>query len=108
MSKSIRKANKKAAHNPLYKTKLPGGVRMEDRKDANLRSVIVSEKSERKGRKYLAPVLPHEFERKEQYEGSLRVPVGPEWTTKEVFQRNTRPRVVVKQGVVKPMERPLM
>ncbi|KAK0846901.1 hypothetical protein LTR02_014393 [Friedmanniomyces endolithicus] len=107
LSKSIRKANKKAAHNPLYKTKLPGGVRMEDRKDANLRSVIVSEKSERKGRKYLAPVLPHEFERKEQYEGSLRVPVGPEWTTKEVFQRNTRPRVVVKQGVVKPMKRPL-
>ncbi|KAK1810739.1 hypothetical protein LTR12_014893 [Friedmanniomyces endolithicus] len=108
LSKSIRKANKKAAHNPLYKTKLPGGVRMEDRKDANLRNVIVSEKSERKGKKYLAPVLPHEFERKEQYEGSLRVPVGPEWTTKEVFQRNTRPRVVVKQGVVKPMERPLM
>ncbi|TKA67228.1 hypothetical protein B0A55_08560, partial [Friedmanniomyces simplex] len=25
LSKSIRKANKKAAHNPLYKTKLPGG-----------------------------------------------------------------------------------
>ncbi|KAK1084685.1 hypothetical protein LTR33_002523 [Friedmanniomyces endolithicus] len=108
LSKSIRKANKKAAHNPLYKTKLAGGVKMEDRKDANLRNVIVSEKSERKGKKYLAIVLPHEFERKEQYEGSLRVPVGPEWTTKEVFQRNTRPRVVVKQGVVKPMERPLM
>ncbi|KAK0305872.1 hypothetical protein LTR01_006656 [Friedmanniomyces endolithicus] len=108
LSKSIRKANKKAAHNPLYKTKLPGGVKMEDRKDAHLRNVIVSEKSERKGRKYLAPVLPHDFERKEQYEGSLRVPVGPEWTTKEVFQRNTRPRVVVKQGVVKPMERPFM
>jgi len=108
LSKSIKKANQRAKHNPLYKTKLPGGVKAENRKDRKLDNVIVSEKQDRKGKKYLAPMLPHEFERKEQYERSLRVPMGPEWTTKEVFQRNTRPRVVVRQGIVAPMEKPVV
>ncbi|KAI7124003.1 hypothetical protein KC317_g19951 [Hortaea werneckii] len=54
-------------------------------------------------------MLPHGFEQKEQYERSLRVPVGPEWTTKETFQRATRPRVVVKPGaVIQPMEKPMV
>ncbi|USW51889.1 Putative small-subunit processome, Utp14 protein [Septoria linicola] len=98
LSKKIRKANKTAAHNPLYKTKL-AGVRAADRKDAHLDKVIVSEKQDRKGKKYLAPVLPHEFETREQYERSRRLPMGPEWTTKEVHQKMTRPRVIVKRGV---------
>ncbi|KAK5739168.1 hypothetical protein LTR17_005469 [Elasticomyces elasticus] len=110
LSKSIRKSNARAAHNPLFKTRLPGGgVGVEQRRDRGKVNVIVSEKAERKGKKYLAPVLPHGFGRKEEYEGALRVPVGPEWTTKEVFQRGTRPRVVVRPGaVVGAMERPMM
>ncbi|KXL48999.1 MAG: hypothetical protein FE78DRAFT_76710 [Acidomyces sp. 'richmondensis'] len=109
LSKSIRKANKKAAHNPLFKHKLPGGVKPEQRKDAKLDRVIISEKQDRKGKKYLAPMLPHEFETKVQYEGSLRLPVGPEWSTKEVFQRETRPRVVVQRGrVVEAIQKPLV
>ncbi|EME45232.1 hypothetical protein DOTSEDRAFT_104188, partial [Dothistroma septosporum NZE10] len=106
LSRSIRKANKKAAHNPLWKTKLDG-VKQIDRKDAKLTNVIVSEKADRKGKKYLAPVLPHQYETKEQYERSRRLPMGPEWTTKEVHQRMTKPRVVVQKGVnVKALERP--
>ena len=110
LSKSIRKSNARARHNPLYKTKLPGGgVKAEDRRDAKLENVIVSEKGNRKGKVYQAPMLPHGFETKGQYERSLRLPVGPEWTTKETFQRQTRPRVVVKPGqVVEAMERPLV
>ncbi|RMY06121.1 hypothetical protein D0868_06033 [Hortaea werneckii] len=108
LSRSIQKANKKQQHNPLFKHKLPGGVRPEQRKDARLPNVIISEKKDRKGGKYQAPMLPHGFEQKEQYERSLRVPVGPEWTTKETFQRATRPRVVVKPGaVIQPMEKPM-
>ena len=83
-------------------------MRAADRRDARLKNVVISEAQQRKAKKYLASQLPHGFERREQYERSLRVPVGPEWTTKEVFQRSTRPRVVVKQGVVAPMERPLV
>ncbi|KAK4542967.1 hypothetical protein LTR36_005965 [Oleoguttula mirabilis] len=111
LSKSLRKANARQRHNPLFKTRLPGGVKAEERQDARkgMERVIVSEKRDRKGKVYLAPVLPHGFEAREQYERSLRVPVGPEWTTKEVFQRGTRPRVVVRPGVVVgAMEKPLV
>lgn len=117
LSKSIRKANARAKHNPLFKTKL-AGIKPEDRKDFHLDRVIISQKGGgggvdggggvvRKGKKYLATQLPHEFQTKEQYERSRRMPVGPEWTTKEVHQRMTRPRVVVRKGVnVEALSRP--
>lgn len=108
LSKTDKKANAHKKHNPLHKTKV-AGVKKEDRKDARLPNVIISEKQNRKGKQYLAPILPHGFETKTQYERSLRLPMGPEWSTKEVFQRATRPRVVVKPGtVVEAMERPLV
>lgn len=108
LSRSLRRANARQRHNPLYKTKTPG-VAQANRKDAALENVIISEKTDRKGKGYLAPILPHGFETKEQYERSLRLPVGPEWSTKEVFQRGTRPRVVVKPGsVIEAMERPMV
>ncbi|KAH0376973.1 Utp14-domain-containing protein, partial [Aureobasidium melanogenum] len=107
LSKATRKQNKRIAHNPLHK-KVTEGVKAANRKDAKLNNVIISEAQQRKGKKYLASTLPHQFEKREQYERSLRVPVGPEWTTKETFQRNTRPRVVVKQGIIAPMEKPLL
>jgi U3 small nucleolar RNA-associated protein 14 len=108
LSKKDKKVNARAKHNPLFKSKI-AGVRAADRKDAKLKNVIISEKNERRGRKYLAPVLPHEFESKEQYERSRRLPMGPEWTTKEVHQKSTKPRVVVKAGVVvTALERPIV
>lgn len=108
LTKSIRKANARARHNPLFKTKLPGGVKQADRRDVNLDKVIVSEKQDRKGKKYLAPVLPRGFETKEQYERSTRLPMGPEWSTKEVHQRMTKPKVIVKRGVnVRAIEKPV-
>lgn len=107
LSKATRKQNKRIAHNPLHKHVVEG-VRAANRKDARLQNVVISEAQQRKSKKYLASQLPHQFEKRDQYERSLRIPVGPEWTTKETFQRNTRPRVVVKQGVVLPMEKPLL
>lgn len=108
LSKKDKKINTRTKHNPLFKSKT-AGVKRADRQDAKLKNVIISEKNERKGRKYLAPVLPHEFENKEQYERSRRLPMGPEWTTKEVHQKSTRPRVVVKAGVVvNALERPIV
>ncbi|KAL2007784.1 hypothetical protein VTN00DRAFT_7766 [Thermoascus crustaceus] len=84
------------------------GVKPENRKDAKLGRVIINEKRVKKNTKYLATQLPHPFESKQQYERSLRLPIGPEWTTKETFQNATKPRVMVKQGVIKPMEKPLI
>jgi len=84
------------------------GIKPEQRKDAKLKDVIINEKRVRKNVKYLASHLPHPFESKQQYERSLRIPIGPEWTTKSTFQDATKPRVLLKQGIIKPMERPLI
>ncbi|KAL5339047.1 Utp14 protein-domain-containing protein [Aspergillus crustosus] len=82
------------------------GVKPESRKDYKLQRVIINEKRVKKNNKYLATALPHQFENTQQYERSLRMPIGPEWSTKETFQSSTKPRVMVKQGVIKPMEKP--
>ncbi|KAJ5629118.1 hypothetical protein N7528_002775 [Penicillium herquei] len=84
------------------------GVKPEKRKDAKLSRVIINEKRVKKNIKYMASQLPHEFETKAQYERSLRMPLGPEWSTKETFQSGTKPRVIVKQGIIKPLEKPMM
>lgn len=105
------------------------GIKKQDRKDAKLERVIVNEKRNRKvsfwlmpatllipqlrayddfkqNERYLASQLPHPFESRQQYERSLRMPVGPEWMTKESFQQATKPRVIVKQGIIAPMSKP--
>ncbi|KAH8719887.1 U3 small nucleolar RNA-associated protein 14 [Beauveria bassiana] len=82
------------------------GVKPKNRKDAKLAKVIVNEKRIKKNNLYMASQLPHPFETREQYERSLRMPVGPEWMTRETFQANTKPRVLVKQGIITPMSKP--
>ena len=84
------------------------GLAPEKRKDAKLDKVIINEKRVKKNAKYLASQLPHPFETKAQYERSLRLPVGPEWQTKETFQGMTKPRVMVKQGVIEALKRPIV
>ncbi|KAJ5374115.1 hypothetical protein N7517_006121 [Penicillium concentricum] len=83
------------------------GVKPGQRKDAKLDRVIINQKRVQKNKKYMASQLPHEFETKQQYERSLRLPLGPEWSTKESFQSGTKPRVMIKQGVIKPMSKPM-
>ena len=84
------------------------GIAKEKRQDAKLDRVIINEKRIKKNSKYLASNLPHPFETRQQYERSLRLPVGPEWTTKETFQSATKPRILMKQGVIKPMAKPMI
>ena len=88
-------------------TKIPG-IAAEKRQDAKLDRVIINEKRVKKNSKYLASSLPHPFETRQQYERSLRLPVGPEWTTKETFQGMTKPRVLMKPGVIAPMSKPMI
>ncbi len=84
------------------------GITKEKRQDARLDRVIINEKRVKKNSKYLASNLPHPFETRQQYERSLRLPVGPEWTTKETFQSATKPRILMKQGVIAPMAKPMI
>jgi U3 small nucleolar RNA-associated protein 14 len=51
-------------------------------------------------------MLPHPYESKEQYERSLRLPMGKEWVTRETFHDGTKPRVIMKPGVIAPISRP--
>lgn len=85
-----------------------GGIPQERRKDAKLERVIINEKRVKKNAKYLASNLPHPYENRQQYERSLRLPVGPEWTTKETFQSATKPRILMKQGIIAPMVKPIV
>ncbi|KAL9125369.1 MAG: hypothetical protein Q9217_005416 [Psora testacea] len=102
LSKKSQKRNTKK-----FVTKVPG-IAPESRKDAKLKDVIISEKRVKKNAKYLAGQLPHPFETRAQYERSLRLPVGPEWTTKETFQGMTKPRILMKQGIIAPMAKPIV
>ncbi|KAL9585698.1 MAG: hypothetical protein Q9212_001355 [Teloschistes hypoglaucus] len=84
------------------------GVPTAKRQDAKLDKVIINEKRVKKTAKYLASQLPHPFETRQQYDRSLRLPVGPEWTTKETFQSATKPRILMKQGIIAPMSKPMV
>lgn len=86
------------------------GITPQRRQDAKkgMEKVIISEKRVKKNGRYLASQLPHPFETRAQYERSLRLPVGPEWSTKETFQGMTMPRVVVRQGVIGAMRKPVV
>jgi U3 small nucleolar RNA-associated protein 14 len=84
------------------------GIDANKRKDKKLDRVIINEKRQKPTTKYMASQLPFPFENREQYERSLRVPKGKEWVTKKTFQDGSRPRVIVKQGVIAPLRKPLV
>ncbi|KAI5287675.1 hypothetical protein KEM52_001472 [Ascosphaera acerosa] len=103
LTKREKKAQRRQATSQVVQ-----GIKAADRKDARLERVIINEKRQRKAVKYMASQLPHPFESRAQYERALRLPVGPEWTTKATFQEATKPRVMVKQGIIKPMQKPMV
>ncbi|KAK4166491.1 Utp14 protein-domain-containing protein [Cladorrhinum sp. PSN259] len=93
-------------HKGRFVTKVEG-IKKKDRKDYKLKDVIINEKRVKKNDAYLATQMPHPFESAQQYERSLRLPIGPEWITKESFQESTKPRVIIKQGIIAPMSKPM-
>lgn len=99
-------AREKKRHQGRFLTK-QDGIKKDKRKDAKLKNVIMNEKIIKKNNKYLASQLPHTFENTAQYERSLRLPVGPEWVTKKTHQEAVKPKVIIKQGIIAPMAKPL-
>lgn len=48
--------------------------------------------------------LPFPFERHQQFEQSIRMPVGPTWNTQRAFQKLTAPRVITRAGhIIQPI-----
>ncbi|RIA97330.1 small-subunit processome [Glomus cerebriforme] len=95
--KGVKKPKKKKL---VLAKPLPGGIEASKRKDAKLQYVIINEKRIKKAKKYLSTNIPHPFETREQYERSLRTPLGTEWNTQEVFQKIVTPRIITKMGTV--------
>ncbi|NXI77447.1 UT14B protein, partial [Rhipidura dahli] len=74
------------------------------RKDKHLPHVIISEKRNIHAAAHQVSELPFPFERPQQFEQSIRTPVGPTWNTQRSFQKLTAPRVITRIGhIIQPI-----
>ncbi|RKP30027.1 small-subunit processome [Metschnikowia bicuspidata] len=89
-----------AAPKKRFVRKIDGVVQKDKRLDKGLKNVIVNETLNKHNLKYQSSSVPYPYESKEQYERALRMPIGEEWTSQATHSRATKPRIVVKQGVV--------
>ncbi|NXK79298.1 UT14A protein, partial [Amazona guildingii] len=72
------------------------------RKDQHLPHVIMSEKRNIYAAAHQVSELPFPFERHQQFEQSIRTPVGATWNTQRAFQKLTAPRVITRSGHIIP------
>ncbi|NXH29153.1 UT14A protein, partial [Myiagra hebetior] len=74
------------------------------RKDEHLPHVILSEERNVHLAAHQVSELPFPFERHQQFEQSIRTPVGPTWNTQRAFQKLTAPRVITRAGhIIQPI-----
>ena len=74
------------------------------RKDATLGHVIITEREDKKVRRYLTTTVPHPYKTMEQYEQALKMPLGRDWNSTNVHMESIRPAVeVTKGGYIKPL-----
>ncbi|NWW11325.1 UT14A protein, partial [Oreocharis arfaki] len=74
------------------------------RKDQHLPHVIMSEKRNIHAAAHQVSELPFPFERHEQFEQSIRTPLGSTWNTQRAFQKLTAPRVITRAGhIIQPI-----
>ncbi|NWX22577.1 UT14B protein, partial [Aegotheles bennettii] len=74
------------------------------RRDRHLPNVIISEKRNIHAAAHQVSELPFPFERHEQFEQSIRTPLGPTWNTQRAFQKLTAPCVITRAGhIIQPI-----
>lgn len=87
--------------------KIKGVVEKNKRKDKHLKDVIINERVNKKNLKYQSSDVPFPFENREQYERSLRLPLGQQWTSRKSHQNLIKPRIMTKPGeVIDPLKAP--
>lgn len=91
-----------------FTKKIRGVVKAKNRKDSKLQNVIINENPLTKDQLNLfADKLPFPFENRAQYDRSLRIPIGQEWTSRTSFQKLSKPRVLVKPNlIIEPLRAP--
>ncbi|KAI3925417.1 hypothetical protein MKW98_015765, partial [Papaver atlanticum] len=78
---------------------------LKERKDSHLKHVIISERLDKKAEKLHTATVPYPYTSKEQYERTLRVPLGPDFNPATKVGALIRPDVVKEPGVIiKPIE----
>ncbi|NXK49429.1 UT14A protein, partial [Chauna torquata] len=74
------------------------------RKDQHLPHVIMSEQRNIHAAAHQVSELPFPFERHQQFEQSIRTPVGSTWNTQRAFQKLTAPRIITRAGhIIQPL-----
>ncbi|ORX98593.1 small-subunit processome [Basidiobolus meristosporus CBS 931.73] len=76
------------------------GIDAKKRKDSKLKHVIINEKKIKKNAKYTVTQVPFPYQTREQYEKSMRAPIGKEWNATSSFQKMILPRVTTKAGTI--------
>jgi U3 small nucleolar RNA-associated protein 14 len=75
------------------------------RTDKNLRGVVINQQQDTKALKYQIDFIPSQFNSRDQYERTLRVPLGQEWNTQQAYQKLNAASVVVKEGqIINPIK----
>lgn len=84
---------------------IQGVVSKDQRKDKGKANVIINEKVNKKNTKYQADKVPYPYKTWEEYERSLRIPMGKEWATAKTHQKLITPSVITKFGsVIDPLK----
>ncbi|NWX97383.1 UT14A protein, partial [Nothoprocta ornata] len=74
------------------------------RKDQHLPHVIMSEQRNIHAAAHQVSELPFPFEEHQQFERSIRTPVGSTWNTQRAFQKLTAPHIVTRAGhIIQPI-----
>ncbi|OUT24790.1 hypothetical protein CAS74_001181 [Pichia kudriavzevii] len=86
---------------------IQGVVTKDKRLDKGKKNVIINERIIKKTTKYQADKVPYPFKTWEEYERSLRTPMGKEWSTTKTHQKLITPSVITKFGsVIDPLKAP--
>ena len=96
----VTKWEKRRQHSKDKKRKAQEAELRANRKDAKKQKVIINEKRDKKVAKYLLDTVPYPFKTREQYEASIRAPIGKEWNTASSHEKMTKPAVIVKSGSI--------
>ena len=76
------------------------GIDPKKRLDAKLANVIIHEKRSKKSLKLMVDKVPYPFKTREEYERSLKNPIGKEWNCATNFKKKITPRVQVRVGSI--------
>ena len=72
---------------------------LSSRKDRRLKHVVISERYDKKAAKYTTTSLPFPFKTREEYERSIRTPLGSDFNTDKSHRDLVRPEVLTTTGV---------